>query len=737
MFLSWFASWWRKRTNPNNSRRVEPIRRPKFFRFLHLEQLEERIVPSAYQWTGKSLLSSNWNDPANWSLISGAGAFPNSPGDVAQFTGTPTQNLVTVNQPITVGEIDFGTAYNITIAASGANVLTLQNTVGSATITTGTVATNLGTDLIQAPINVSSGLTANLSGGAFSLSDTSSTTNVYAGTITFNVNSGGTLTEATANAALGLGSAAVNLSGGTLNLSNTAPLGTGPLTINSGTIQAAGAPILNNSVTFGTNASATLVGTSLTLAGGTVTLAGADTLTVSDTAIINDPISGPGASLTLTAPSSGSLTLAPTSNDTYSGGTTLAGGTLIIGNTNQDLGGANTQLTLTGGTLETSNAGGFTIPNPVAFSGSVTIGGPNAITFAGSNSVTLSGASTLTANIPTVINDAITGASASLTLGAGSISTLTLAPSTANTYGGGTTLAGGTLIIGAGTTPLGNTTTGTLTLSGGTLQTSVGAGFTVANPLAFASNAAVTIGGSNALTFSSGNAVTLSGTVTVTASDTAVAGTTFADAFSGSGGLTLAGTQTVNLTANNGYTGATSIVGGTLNLSGVNGALTGTSGISIYNTGTLQLNNGTNNNNARLLAAAPVNMNGGNLTLLGNSGANTTESFGALNLNSGGSTITSTPSGASTIALSFTQMNPTAGATLNVTGTNLGTATNKILFGTAPALTNNILPYVTVGGTAFATYGRPTGSPPRPPPLSCPMLPTPPQTRSLVPRLPP
>ncbi len=59
--------------------------------------------------------------------------------------------------------------------------------------------------------------------------------------------------------------------------------------------------------------------------------------------------------------------------------------------------------------------------------------------------------------------------------------------------------------------------------------------------------------------------------------------------------------------------------------------------------------------------------------------------------------------------MTFTQLNATAGATLNVTGTNLGTATNKVLFGTAPAQTNGIIPNVTFGGTTFATYGGVNG----------------------------
>ena len=202
MFLSWFATWWRKRTVPVNSKHAEKIRRPKFFRFLHFEHLEERVLPSTFKWIGAGA-DSNWNDTANWSLVSGAGTFPTNAGDVAQFTGTPAQNLVTVNVPITVGEIDFGTASNITIAASGSNVLTLNNNAANAVLSAGTVAANTGTDSIQAPLSVATALTATLSGGTLTVNDASSTTNNIGATSTFNVNSGGTLAEATASACKG------------------------------------------------------------------------------------------------------------------------------------------------------------------------------------------------------------------------------------------------------------------------------------------------------------------------------------------------------------------------------------------------------------------------------------------------------------------------------------------------------------------------------------------------------
>ena len=186
-------------------------------------------------WTGLGA-NSNWTTAANWS-----GAVPTNPGDVAQFTGTYTaaQSVVTINQNITVGEIDFGTTSNITINGSGTNLLTLDNTSAGANAILNVGAspyTNSGVDVINAPVvnNPATPLTATVSGGTLQLTNTSTgaTANVIGNTATFTVNTGGTLRES----ALGTGSlttanlvdtgalsgAALNLNGGTLVIDPTA-----------------------------------------------------------------------------------------------------------------------------------------------------------------------------------------------------------------------------------------------------------------------------------------------------------------------------------------------------------------------------------------------------------------------------------------------------------------------------------------------------------------------------------
>jgi fibronectin-binding autotransporter adhesin len=112
-----------------------------------------------------------------------------------------------------------------------------------------------------------------------------------------------------------------------------------------------------------------------------------------------------------------------------------------------------------------------------------------------------------------------------------------------NTYGGGTTVSGGTLQVSADRN-LGAAGTG-VTLDGGTLK--YGAGFDTARQ--------VTLGANNGTIDSNGNAAMLSTDVT------------------GSGKLTKTGAGTLTLTADNSYTGGTAIANGTLQLG--NGGTTG------------------------------------------------------------------------------------------------------------------------------------------------------------------
>ena len=85
---------------------------------LWLEPLEDRTLLSTFQWTGSSGLSSNWNDPNNWTLVSGTVSPRLSKCHRRHCPVRPAHqqsSTVQLNTNITVGEVDFGTATNITI----------------------------------------------------------------------------------------------------------------------------------------------------------------------------------------------------------------------------------------------------------------------------------------------------------------------------------------------------------------------------------------------------------------------------------------------------------------------------------------------------------------------------------------------------------------------------------------------------------------------------------------------
>ena len=162
----------------------------------------------------------------------------------------------------------------------------------------------------------------------------------------------------------------------------------------------------------------------------------------------------------------------------------------------------------------------------------------------------------------------------------------------------------------------------------------------------------------------------------------------------GNGNATLSlqknGTTTQTLTGTSPLlTGTTTVNGGRLVLGGNGGALTGTAGITVNAAGTFQLDNSAAVSTARLGASTPVTLNGGTLSFVGNSAAqNASQSFGALNIASGASTVGVTTAGSGAAQLTAASLARTSGATVgfsdggHVTLTG-ATNTNGILGGYA------------------------------------------------------
>jgi autotransporter-associated beta strand protein len=120
-------------------------------------------VPSTYLWTGAGA-SINWDDASNWSPAAGAtGTYPGSggsTGDVAQLVdvvpGGIRQPAPRLDGAFALAEIDFGSAYTITILGDGNASHTL--TVSGAIVSSDTIAANTNSDEIVAPVSAGNGV---------------------------------------------------------------------------------------------------------------------------------------------------------------------------------------------------------------------------------------------------------------------------------------------------------------------------------------------------------------------------------------------------------------------------------------------------------------------------------------------------------------------------------------------------------------------------------------------------
>lgn len=344
-----------------------------------IEQLEDRVVPATYIWAGGS--SANWSDPANW----GGAGFPSLPGDIAQFTAPiGTAQTINVDVAASVGEIDFGATDAYTLAAGGGS-LTLDNSGSPAVLSV--TAVNTKPDVINAPVTLAAGLNATLNGtgtsaltvaslsfGGTAAAATSGTEPLTIGAVTLNGTdtltvgaAGATITGNIGNAAptdtlVAAGTGTLNLpnantdtnptvlNGATLNLGNAAGLGTGPVTLTSGTIRTSTAALtIANPLTFNNNGAVTLGGANAFTLSGAVTLNGNDTLTLSDTggATLTGAIGNTAPTDTLTLAGTQTVNLPNANTDTNA--TVINGPTVAVGDPlSLGTGG----VTLTAGTLQ-------------------------------------------------------------------------------------------------------------------------------------------------------------------------------------------------------------------------------------------------------------------------------------------------------------------------------------------------------------------------------------------------
>ena len=205
---------------------------------------------------------------------------------------------------------------------------------------------------------------------------------------------GGSLSLALNNAGtVTLGSSAANtysggttISGGLVQMAGANALGSGPLTMNAGTLNLVLSLRLwvvsrRLAGTIWNNSGAGLATLSIGSGGGTYSGIIADNDGVHTGGTVAVKVTNAGGELTLTGP------------NTYSGGTTLSGGTLNLIN-NTAIGGG--RLTMAGGNLDNTTGGPVVLGNvPQTWSSSFTYFGSSLLNL-GTGSVSVSGAPTVT-----------------------------------------------------------------------------------------------------------------------------------------------------------------------------------------------------------------------------------------------------------------------------------------------------------------------------------------------------
>lgn len=367
------------------------------------------------------------------------------------------------------------------------------------------------------------------------------------------------------------------------------------------------------------------------------------------------------------------LSLGAIGNLTYSG-------TLTPNDTTYRLGGGGGTLTLgnpingTGKTLLIH--GNVSLSTVSDFTGTTTI-----------NSGTLQvkqGATTNVVNSGTILFDhsdsqnqtgTISGSGTLTKSGSG---TLTLA--VPQTYSGTTTVSGGTLVLAGGNHTLA-VNKALVVNTGGTLD------------LGSNSQYGGQFSGTGGLITGSGGRLTVQPTGTATYAGSIQGSVNFVKLANGAGKL-------LTLTGDSTTTGGIWLLGGDLpetqgpDYGGLTlkdgGRLSGASAITL-NHGSLFIDNsGTANDNTRVNDAATVTLNGGRIIYTGRAATASAELLGEVTVGSGMGTITATAGASGSAVLTLNRLVRNPGATLQLDGSNLGTAGNNSRILVTAALGDNL-----------------------------------------------
>lgn len=579
--------------------------------------------------SGTLSLNTGSNSTYN-GIISGTGNLIKQLAGTVTLTGASTY---TGSTSILGGALNISADNNIGAASSN---LTLNGgTLQSGAAYTNSHAISLGASGGTIDTNGFATTASGIISGAGSLTKSGTGTLSLSGANTYTGGTNltaGTL-EVSSSSALGTGQVAISnnavLLTNTNNINNSISLGTGGGTIRNvsgvlaslqgvisgtGNLAKTGANSIritgNNTYTGGTNISGGSLwinsATSLGAESGDLTLSGGNILyeagfsssrnvilssggsidTNGFNSTMSGIISGSGA---LTKSGTGTLTLSGT--NTYSGGTTIANGT-ISASADNNLGTGS--ITLNGGTLRSGAA--YTNTHAIAL---------------GASNGTID-----TNGFSTVASGVISGTGSLTKTGTGS-----LAMTGNNTYSGGTSISAGNLNVTTSSLPGNVANSGTLAFSqagagtytgivsgSGNINYGGGGNYTVTGANTYTGSTAISNATVNATAdnnFGAGTALTINnGTLQYEASfsstkniSVASGGGTFntngfnstlSGIISGAGTLTKTGTGTLTLTGTNTYSGGTTVSGGTIktsadaNLGNVSGTLTLNGGTMQY-----------------------------------------------------------------------------------------------------------------------------------------------------------